>query len=142
VLRRRSVPLRFGYLATLVFATVAAAPTPPPEARVPEGRWGGVGLAVDVTAAGASIELDCAHGTIDAPLALDAEGNFDLPGTLVLERPGPVRQGEPERTEAIRVTGRLEGQTLTLRVHRPNTTDAPAPIEAALGKPPRLRKCD
>ena len=123
-------------------ALFAAAPTPPPEARVPEGRWGGVGLALDVTATGANIELDCAHGTIDAPLDLDAEGNFDLPGTLILERPGPVREGEPERKESIRVTGRLEGQTLKIRVHRARATKDPSPIEAALGKPPRLRKCD
>jgi hypothetical protein len=131
----------FGSFVTLAAALLAAAPTPPPEERVPEGLWGGVGLALDVTGSGASIELDCAHGTIDAPLALDAEGKFDLPGTLVLERPGPVREGEPERTEAIRVSGRLEGQTLTVRILRPQATKLSDPIEASLGKPPRLRKC-
>ena len=79
--------------AALFAALLMATPTPSPASRVPPGAWGGTGIALEVTASGARIELDCAHGTIEAPLALDAEGGFDLPGTLVRERPGPVRDG-------------------------------------------------
>ena len=102
MLRRRSVPVTFALLA----AFLAVAPTPSPAApRVADGRWGGVGLSLDVTSTGARIELDCAHGTIDAPLSLDADGAFDAPGRLVRERPGPVRMDENEADdtgEAVR----------------------------------------
>jgi hypothetical protein len=129
---------------TPVFLAVllVAAPTPSPESRIPPGAWGGDGIALDVTASGARIELDCAHGTIDAPLSLDAEGGFDLPGTLVRERPGPVRMDEEEKPGVpVRYSGRLEGETLTLRIVQPNAPRPMRPLTAERGKSPRLRKC-
>jgi hypothetical protein len=142
VLRRRSLLVTFAFLAILL----AVAPTPSPTApRVADGRWGGVGIALDVTASGARIELDCAHGTIDTTLSLDAEGRFDAPGRLVRERPGPVRMDEDDTAdqgEAVRYTGRVEGETLTLLVVRPNPPRPPNPLTAGLGKSPRLRKCN
>ena len=133
--------LVFALLVTLGVPLPMSDPTPPAVPRVPEGRWGGVGLSIEVTSSGAKMELDCAHGTIDSPLILDDQGNFDLPGTLVLEHGGPVRQGEPERKEAVRVTGRLDGQTLRVRVVRPDAPKQRDSISVALGKPPILRKC-
>jgi hypothetical protein len=114
--------------------------TPEP-ARVAAGRWGGTGISVDVSASGARIELDCAHGTIDAPLVLDADGNFDLPGSIARERPGPVREGEPDRSQPVRYEGRVEGDTLTLWVIRPNAPRPEKPLSAVRGKSPILRKC-
>jgi hypothetical protein len=52
-----------------------------------------------------------------------------------------VREGEIEKGEAVRYTGRLEGETLTLRVVRPNAPKASTALSAVLGKSPRLRKC-
>jgi hypothetical protein len=126
-------------LGVLLSMTSTASPEPP---RVAEGRWGGTGVALDVTSAGARIELDCAHGTIDAPLTLDGDNGFDLPGTLVRERPGPVRMDqEEEKGEAVRYQGRLDGETLELRILRPNAPRPPSPLAARLGQTPRLRKC-
>ena len=137
--------MTFAVLAILL----AVAPTPSPAVpRVADGRWGGVGISLDVTSSGARIELDCAHGTIEAPLSLDAEGRFDAPGRLVRERPGPVRMDENEtddkddKGEAVRYTGRVDGETLTLVVVRPNPPRPPNPLTAGFGKSPRLRKCN
>ena len=47
------------------------------------------------------------------------------------------RQGE-----AVRYTGRVDGETLTLVVVRPNPPRPPNPLTAGLGKSPRLRKCN
>ena len=126
-------------LGVLLSMTSAAFPESP---RVAEGRWGGTGIALDVASTGARIELDCAHGTIDAPLVLDGEGGFDLPGTLVRERPGPVRMDQEEgKGLAVRYVGRLDGETLELRVVLPNAPRPPSPLAARLGQAPRLRKC-
>jgi hypothetical protein len=127
----------------LFLAALAVSPTPPPDApRVTEGRWGGIGIALDVTASDARIELDCAHGTIEGPLALDADGGFDQPGLLVRERPGPARVDEENQQKGVpvRFVGRLEGGTLTLRIVRPNAPEA-NPLSARLDQAPRLRKC-
>ena len=133
VLRRPGVSLTFVLLAAWMSAT-------PESPRIAEGRWGGTGIAIDVTASGARVELDCAHGTIDSPLVLDADGKFALAGTIVFERPGPVREGEPERSQAVRWEGRFENDTLTLVLVRPNAP-ASRPLSAALGKHGVLRKC-
>ena len=131
--------------AALLAAFLAcAAPTPTPSAgdpsRVAPGRWGGTGIAVEVTASGANIELDCAHGTIDAPLSLDAEGRFDQPGTFVRERPGPVRLDEEDKGEPARYSGRLDGEELTLQIQVGARPPMP-PLTAILGRTARLRKC-
>ncbi len=132
-----------GLFSAAVVVLLAVTPTPSSGSRnVAEGRWGGVGIALDVAASGARIEFDCAHGTIDAPLALDSEGRFDAPGTFVRERPGPVRMDEPEEKGIpVRYVGRFDGETLELRVVLPDAPRPPGPLTARLGQTPRLRKC-
>jgi hypothetical protein len=130
--------------AVFIAALLAMSPTPPPESpRVTEGRWGGVGIALEVTASDARIELDCAHGTIEGPLVLDGDGGFDRPGLFVRERPGPVHMGgeNVEKGVPVRYVGRVQGETLTLRIVRPNAPRPPSPLSAELGRTPRLRMC-
>ncbi|MBA2338989.1 MAG: hypothetical protein H0V88_01215, partial [Pyrinomonadaceae bacterium] len=62
--------------------------------RVLKGMWGGQHVGMEVTAEGASIEYDCAHGTINEPLVTDRNGNFNSKGTYEVERPGPQRAGQ------------------------------------------------
>ena len=128
--------------ALLLFALALASTTPPPApAAVAAGPWGGTGIAIDVTASGARVEFNCAHGTIDSPLVLDADGKFELRGSLVRERPGPVRENQSQRSEPVRWQGRLEGDTLHLAIVRPGATETSKPIAAKRGQSPLLRKC-
>ena len=115
-----------------------AAPEPK---RVPEGKWGGVGVLVEVGANGAKVELDAAHGSIEGPLSLDAEGRFEANGTLVRERPGPTRiGGEDAGAEPARYRGTIAGDTLTLDVILTRSGTAIGPLQAKRGAPARLRK--
>lgn len=125
----------------LLVSFVMPTPSPGQARRAPEGGWGGTGISIQVDSAGAKIEFDCARGTIDAPLVLDSEGGFDLPGTFTPERPGPIRMGEEDKSEPARYSGRLDGETLTLQVHRPGASRQMPPRAVVFGKPPRLRKC-
>jgi hypothetical protein len=113
---------------------------PEPPKRVPEGQWGGQHVALVVGPSGARVEFDTAHGTIDRPLTLDAEGRFDLPGKLVLERPGPVRMGEEERTEEARFQGSLTDQTLAIQATLVKGGRMYGKFTATLGGTPRLHK--
>ena len=119
----------------------AAEPTPTPRAFVPESKWGGVGLLVEVDAKGAKVELDAAHGRIEGPLALDAQGRFEANGTLVRERPGPTRiGGEDAVAEAARYRGTIAGDILTLDITLTRSGTAIGPLQAKRGAPARLRK--
>ena len=116
-----------------------AAPETPKS--VPEGKWGGTGLLVEVGPAGATIELDAAHGRTDGPLVLDADGRFDVAGTFVRERPGPTRPGDADAPGGpVRYRGRVEADVLTLEILPSGKGDVIGPLKAVRGAPPRLRK--
>ena len=109
---------------------------------VPAGKWGGRGARLELTTKGGTIELDCAHGTFDAPLVLDAQGAFDVKGSLVREGPGPVFEGSSAKGQPVRYKGRLDGETLSLTIV---TDDAAArelgSVKATLGGAAKLTKC-
>ncbi len=86
------------------------------EGRVAEGLWGGARLRLSVTGEGAHLEFDCAHGAINVPLRLDAEGRFDLPGTYTREGPGPIRIGREPTARPAHYAGRVDGARMTLSV--------------------------
>jgi hypothetical protein len=130
--------------ALLLLAAFLAAPTPTPDAsgpRVPEGVWGGLGIAVRIGGSGAEIEFDCARGTIDGPLRLDERGRFEVAGTFERGRPGPVRMGEAPKTEPARYRGTLNGQILEFEVIPSSTGKPMGPFSAKLGGPSRIRSC-
>lgn len=108
---------------------------------VPAGEWGTRGAGLNVTAAGAEIEFDCANGTIDEPLRLDLAGRFDAAGTFSRERGGPVRIDEKPDSHPARYHGRVEGQTMTLTVTLTETKEDIVTLTLTRGQAPRLTKC-
>jgi hypothetical protein len=84
--------------------------------KVPIGQWGGEHVRLDVAEEGARIEFDCAHGSIDAPLDLDADGRFRVKGTFVREQGGPVHKDEAEDREPAVFSGQTDGRTMDLKV--------------------------
>ena len=109
--------------------------------RVAAGSWGGIGIGMVVTGTGARIEYDCAHGTIGEPLLLDADGRFEVKGLHFREHGGPVREGEEERGEPVRYTGRVTGENMTLTVARAEGEEPAGTYELVFGKIGRVRKC-
>ncbi|MEA2600212.1 MAG: hypothetical protein QOF89_1204 [Acidobacteriota bacterium] len=80
------------------------------------GSWGGEHIGITFTAQGASVEYDCAEGTIDSPVVPDREGHFEAMGTHAAEHGGPVREGEQAETRPARYRGRVTGGSLKLMV--------------------------
>ena len=108
--------------------------------RVAAGTWGGPHVRLDVNSEGARVEFDCAHGTLDAPLVL-TDGRFDVAGTFVPERGGPVRIDEVERGQPARFSGRVEGTRMTLAVTLTDTKEALDTFTLAHGAEADLFKC-
>src|SRR5437773_10882790 len=98
----------------MCFAIVDCGGPMAPETSVPIGAWGGVGIRLEVTAQGATVEYDCAHGTIDEPLLADREGRVSAAGIHVRESGAPVRVDEPLDRHPARYDGQLDGSSIRL----------------------------
>ena len=122
-------------------ATVGPGPSGGDTQRIAPGTWGANGIAMEVTESGARIEYDCARGTIDGPLVLDADGRFDVRGRHFREHGGPVREGEDSSGQPVRYTGRVTGDTMTLTVTPEGTDTAISSHTLVRGKTGRLHKC-
>jgi hypothetical protein len=122
-------------------ATLALGPPGGETKRVSTGHWGAPGIAMEVTDAGATIEYDCAHGTIDEPLVLDAEGRFDVKGRHFREHGGPIRQDEESKGKPVRYVGQVSGDFLALAI-KPEGSDSPiGNHQLTRGKMGRIHKC-
>ena len=80
--------------------------------RVPEGKWGGHHVRLEVSGTGAEFEFDCAHGRLSAPLTLQ-NGRFAATGTYVREV-GPTRQDESGQGQRVFFKGEVEGLRMKL----------------------------
>jgi hypothetical protein len=128
-------------LTVAAFALAFGPPGGGETKRVSAGTWGGMGVNMEVTDSGAQIEYDCAHGTIDQPLLLDADGRLDVKGHHFREHGGPIRQGEESNGEPVRYVGLVTGDTLTMMV-KPEAGDTPIrSVELVRGKTGRIHKC-
>jgi hypothetical protein len=110
-------------------------------ADLQSGTWAGEHIVMEVTGAGATVEFDCAHGTLDAPLALDSGGRFDVSGSFTRERGGPTRDGDASRAVPARYTGSLEDATLTVTVVLTQSKDTVGVFTLRHGARPKLFKC-
>jgi hypothetical protein len=109
---------------------------------VPTGSWGGEHIRLVVTDAGAMVEYDCAFGTIDEPLRLDKNGNFEAFGTHVIERGGPLQIGEPPpKRHPAMYRGWTDGRHMRLTVALLETGEDVGTFALGLGRPPQLEKC-
>jgi hypothetical protein len=128
-----------GLLVALALPAAPATPTPSAPAEI-SGQFGGRGALLKAASDGGRLELDCAHAAIRAPLTLDRDGRFRLPGSFVQERPGPTREGRDDGVPAV-FEGSVEGATLTLRITFPDSREPLGPFTLTRDAPPRIRKC-
>src|SRR5258706_14660681 len=87
---------RIKLLAVVGFVLViaaSAASRPRKMQRIATGSWDAPHIRIDVGQGSATIDYDCANGTIDGPLTFDSKGRLTLHGTYRREVPGPIRVG-------------------------------------------------
>ena len=106
------------------------------------GQWGGQGISLEIGDGTATIEYDCAHGTITEKIVADSSGRFVARGFHVRERPGPTREGEDDtKGQPATYTGSIEGQTMRLTVTLSDTNKSVGTFGLTKGKKGPLRKC-
>ncbi|MDQ3917717.1 MAG: hypothetical protein M3348_04515 [Acidobacteriota bacterium] len=109
--------------------------------RLAAGVWGGEHVRLDVSEGGAAVEFDCANGSIDQPVVLDAEGRFEVKGRFAAEHGGPVRRDETDNTRPARYAGQVKGDTLTLTVNVGDSKESVGTFTLTRGSQGRLMKC-
>ncbi|HEV7397501.1 MAG TPA: hypothetical protein VGN86_13395 [Pyrinomonadaceae bacterium] len=109
--------------------------------KISDGVWGGQHIRLEVTNGSATIEYDCANGTINGPLNLDRSGKFRLTGTHVSEMGGPIRINQPRKGQAAQFTGWTDGKKMTLTVKLSDSKEDLGTFSLEKGSDGRLRKC-
>lgn len=109
--------------------------------RVTVGVWGGPDVEMEVTQQGATLEFDCAQGTISEPLSLDAAGKFLAKGTFQSQHGGPIRKDEPSRSVDVVYTGIVQGDTMRLEFSLGDDKESQEKFTLVRGQTGKLRKC-
>lgn len=84
--------------------------------RVAAGVWNGEHVSLEVKEDGATVEFDCAHGSIKQVVSLDKAGRFSVRGTFAFEQGGAVTPGGAGSDRPARFAGRVEGKKMSLTV--------------------------
>ena len=123
----------------LACAGSGAAGDPP---RVREGTWGGNHVSMEVAGNAATLDFDCAHGSIQGPLTVDSEGRFEWRGAYVREHGGPIRRGEESAPgEPARYQGKLDGDTMVFEILLTESGKSAGTFTIDFGKAGRVHKC-
>jgi hypothetical protein len=104
------------------------------------GVWGGDHIRMVIGRESTRLEYDCAAGTIDQPIGLDASGQFTVKGSYAPEHHGPRRDGETAARRAVYV-GRVTGATMTLTVTLEAGGQRVGRFTLKRGNDPLLMKC-
>ena len=105
------------------------------------GVWGGTHIRFEVTETGASVEYDCAHGTVEGKIVVDSQGRFNVYGLHYEEHGGPVRPGDDASGYRVRLSGRVGGSLMKLTVTRAGTRKIIGTYSLARDREPFLVKC-
>ena len=105
------------------------------------GEWSGQHITLKITAQGADVEYDCAHGSITQKIIADKKNRFTVAGTYVEEHGGPVRADAPTEGVAVRYIGQVSGKKMTLTVKRKDNGAIVGTFTLLHGQESLLVKC-
>ena len=104
------------------------------------GSWGGPHVGIKFEGGLASVEFDCASGTIDGPVYPAKDGSFTAKGSVRTGTGGPVRVGQIFKSQRATYSGQVAKDAMTLNVA---VEDGPAmgPFTLTQGASPLLTRC-
>jgi len=120
---------------------MAAPARPQKMERMQTGLWGGDHIAMKVEGDTATVEYDCAHGTLNGPLEIDSNGKFSVSGTYISEYSGPVRGDQPLTRSVARYTGWTDGKKMRLMVTLVKPNKVVGTFLLDRGRQGRVNKC-
>jgi hypothetical protein len=134
--------LKLLVIGTLVLLVTSAATSRPRKMqRLQSGSWGGQHIRIEVESNSATIDYDCANGTITGPFTIDSKGRFSWRGTHQREGPGPIRINRPPTSQPAIYTGSVKGTTMTLTVKLAGSDQDIGTYTLEQGRTGRVFKC-
>jgi hypothetical protein len=109
--------------------------------RLAAGDWGGKHVRMDVSQNGASLEFDCANGSIKQPVMLDSAGRFSAKGEFAREGFGPRREEEEPKRQPALYSGTVKDRVMTLTITLTETKEEVGTFTLTQGVRGRLWKC-
>jgi hypothetical protein len=109
--------------------------------RLPTGSWGGSHIRIEVGPRSATIDYDCANGTIDGPFTIDSKGRFNWRGSHNQEHGGPIRIDQKPNTRPAIYSGWIKGDTMTLTVKLASSNEVLETYTLKRGSQGRVFKC-
>ena len=109
--------------------------------RLASGDWGGKHVRMLVSDGGATLEFDCASGSIGRPVTLDSEGRFSAAGEFVRQGFGPRNEDEVPKGQHALYSGVVHDQSMTLTVTLNETKEEVGTFTLTRGSRGRLWKC-
>jgi len=126
-------------VAAMVLQTLCS--NTPMEQRKISGLWGGQGISMEATDSGATLDFDCASGTITEPILPDTAGKFSVKGRFARQRPGPTREDDNTEGQPASYSGVVNGENLTLTITLAKNSEKVGDFTLAHGKIGRIRRC-
>ena len=105
------------------------------------GTWGADHIRINVVNGSATIDYDCANGIINGPLSVDRAGKFNLNGSHIRERGGPIRRDQKTDRRPARYTGWTDGRKMMLTVILTDTNEEIGTFTLVRGEQGRVWKC-
>jgi hypothetical protein len=112
-----------------------------PETSVQTGAWGGEAIGMDVGQDGATLEFDCAHGSVAGALWLDESGRFAAKGLYFQEHGGPINANNQPIGVDVRYEGMVIGEQMTLSVLNADTQEKIGAYSLTFGAAAHLIRC-
>ncbi len=122
----------------LMACAAGAAGRPVKPKTLAAGSYGSPQLLLVVGAESATLEFNCAQGTLPVPIALDAKGAFSVEGTYT--QGSGIQPPEPYPAQKTRYQGTLRGKSLRLRGTLPDGR-ALGPYVLTVGRDTQPAKC-
>ena len=141
---RSPLTTRLLTLLVVTFATLCGtlfAQTSASAAGAAGTTWGGEHIRLQITTDGATVDFDCAAGTITEPVKVDAQGQFRLTGMFTPEQPGPVRKDKTSTTMAATYSGDIVGDTMRLNIKTGSQSEAVGDYVLTRGSTGHVVKC-
>lgn len=104
------------------------------------GTWGGPHAGITFEGGLASVEFDCASGTIDGPVYPAKDGTFTAKGSVRTGTGGPVRVGQIFKSQRASYSGQVQKTAMTLDIKLEDGT-AMGPFTLTEGASPLLTRC-
>lgn len=105
------------------------------------GEWGGQGVSMEATDTGATLNFDCATGSITEAIVPDGAGRFSVKGLFARQHPGPTREEDNNEGQAANYSGVIEGENLTLTITLTRNGEKAGTFNLGHGRIGRIRRC-